>query len=166
MPAPVSGRTTLPLKTERFRNWKLIGLEIAAAGIAGFVFVAWEPGLLGWAGLAAGILIVWPLSRELRGLTISRRGMSFPRGRLANFPIVSLGQQLRIGIAGLRELMVMEPWHGFQVVRIEGWFGSELLVFQSRDQRRRFMSAFERTNPGVPIYRRERAKRGEPRRSP
>jgi hypothetical protein len=30
--------------------------------------------------------------------------------------------------------MVREPWHGFQVVEIEGWFGSELLVFQSRDQ--------------------------------
>jgi hypothetical protein len=156
--APVSGRTTLPLKTERFRNWKLIGLEIAAAGIAVFVFVAWEPGLLGWAGLAAGILIVWPLSRELRGLTISGRGMSFPRGRLARFPILSLGRQFRTGTAGLRELIVIEPWYGFQVVEIEGWFGSELLVFQSRAQRRRFMIAFDEICPDVPI-RKARSKR-------
>lgn len=47
MPAPVSGRTMLQLKTERFRNRKVI-VEIAAAGIAVFVFVAWEPG---WDGL-------------------------------------------------------------------------------------------------------------------
>jgi hypothetical protein len=159
MAGPVSGRTTLPLKTERFRNWKLIGAEIAAAGIAVFVFVAWEPELPGWAGLAAGILIVWPLSREFIGVAINSRGVLLPRSRLARFPILSFGLQLETGTGALRELMVMEPWHGFQVVRIEGWFGSELLVFQSRDQRRRFTSAFKEICPDVPIYRKGRAKR-------
>jgi hypothetical protein len=156
--APVSGRTTLPLKTERFRNWKLIGIEVIATALAVCGFLAWAPGFPGWAGLAAGILIVLPLSQEFRGLTISSRGMSFPRGRLARFPILSLGRQLKIGTAGLRGLTVMERWHGFQVVEIDGWFGLELLVFQSRSQRRRFMGAFEEICPDVPI-RKARAKR-------
>jgi hypothetical protein len=159
MPAPVSDRATL-LKTERFRNWKLIGVEMIATGLAIFVFIAWAPGLPGWAGLAAGVAIVWPLSREFRGLTINSRGISLPRGRLSRFPILSLGRRLETGTASLRELMVFEPWHGFQVVEIEGWFGAELLVFQSRDQRRRFMRAFEEICPNVPITRKARAKRG------
>jgi hypothetical protein len=158
MPAPVSSRTALRRKTERFRNWKLIGVEIVVTALAASAFLAWEPGLLGWAGLVAGLLIVWPLSREFLGVAISSRGFSFPRGRLARFPILSLGRQFKIGTAGLRELTVMERWHGFQVVEIDGWFGLELLVFQSRAQRRRFMSAFEEICPDVPI-RKARAKR-------
>ena len=159
MAAPVSGRTTL-LKTERFRNWKLIGVEMIATGLAIYVFIAWAPGMPGWAGLAAGVVIVGLLGREFRGLTINSRGISLPRGRLARFPILSLGRRLETGAAGFRELMVREPWHGFQVLEIEGWFGSELLVFQSRDQRLRFMRAFEEICPNVPITRKARGRRG------
>jgi hypothetical protein len=149
------------LKTERFRNWTLIGVEIIATGLAFYAFFAWAPELPGWGGLIAGFLIVWSVSREFRGVAINRRVISFPRGRLARFPVLSLGRQLEVGAAGLRELMVMEPWHGFQVVRIEGWFGSELLVFQSRGQRRRFVRAFEQACPNVPIYRKGRSRVGE-----
>jgi hypothetical protein len=143
MPATASSGTAPGLlKTESFRNWKLIGVEVIAIALAASAFLAWEPGLVGWAGLVAGILFVWPLSREFLGVGINSRGILLPRGRVAKFPILSLGRRFKIGTAGLRELMVREPWHGFQVVEIEGWFGSELLVFQSRDQRRRFMRAF------------------------
>jgi hypothetical protein len=151
-----------PLKTERFRNWTLIGLEIIVTALAALAFLAWEPGLPGWVGLAAGLLIVWPLSREFLGVAIGSRGISLPRGRLTKFPIVSLGRRLETGATPLRELMVMEPWYGFQVVEIEGWFGSEVLVFQSRAQRLRFMSAFEKTYPTVPIYRKSRPKKQRP----
>src|ERR1700677_4200218 len=151
-----------PLKTERFRNWKLIGLEIVVTALAASAFLAWEPGLPGWVGLASGLLIVWPLSRYFLAVPIDSRGISLPRGRLARFPIVSLGRRLETGATPLRELMVMEPWHGFQVVEIEGWFGSEVLVFQNRVQRLRFMSAFEETYPGVPIYKKSRPKRKRP----
>jgi hypothetical protein len=148
-------RATTTLKTERFRNWKLIGVEVIATALAASAFLAWEPEWPGWAGLIAGLLIVWPLSREFLGVAISGRGISFPRRRLARFPILSLGRQFKIGTAGLRGLMVMEPWRGFQVVEIDGWFGLELLVFQSRDQRQRFMSAFAEICPDVPITRKK-----------
>jgi hypothetical protein len=114
--------------------------------------------------LAAGLLIVWPLSREFLGIAIDSRGISLPRGRLTRFPIVALGLRLETGAAPLRELMVMEPWYGFQVVEVEGWFGSEVLVFQNRAQRLRFMSAFEETYPSVPIYRRRAKKKKSPTR--
>jgi hypothetical protein len=151
-----------PLKTERFRNWTLIGLEIIVTALAVSAFLAWEPELPGWAGLAAGLLIVWLLSREFLGVAIDSRGISLPRGRLAKFPIVSLGRRLETGAAPLRELLVREPWCGFQVVEIEGWFGSEVLVFQSRAQRLRFMCAFEETYPSVPIYRKRAKKKKSP----
>jgi hypothetical protein len=154
LPATASSRTTAggPLKTQRFRNWKLIVFEIVVTALAASSFLAWEPGLLGWVGLVAGILIVWPLSRESIGLAINSRGVSLPRGRLARFPILALGRGLETGTAGLHhKLMVMAPWYGFQVVEIQGWFGSELLVFQSRVQRRRFVSAFEEICPDVSI---------------
>jgi hypothetical protein len=159
MPATVSSRTTaaVPPRTERFRNWKLIGVEVILTAFALYLFLDWTPDWPGWAGLAAGILIVFFLSREILGLSIDSRGISFPRGRLARFPILSIGRKLEAG-ADIRELMVMEPWHGFQVVRMEGWFGAELLVFQSRDQRLRFMSAFEEICPNVPIRRHGSAK--------
>jgi hypothetical protein len=153
MPTTASSRTTAPtpVTTEWFRNWKLIGAEIIATVLAIYLFLAWAPGLLGWFGLVAGILVVFLLSREFPGLSINSRGISFPRGRLASFPILSIGRKLEVGEGGIRELMVMQPWHGFEVLKMEGWFGVELLVFQSRGQRLRFMSAFEKICPSVPI---------------
>ena len=153
LPPTASSRTTAPAprKSQRFRNWKLIGFEIIVTALAASAFLAWEPGLLGWVGLVAGILLVWPLSREFIGLAITSRGVSLPCGRLARFPILALRRGLETGTAGPPNLMIMRPWYGFQVVVIEGWFGSELLVFQSRAQRRRFVSAFEEICPDVSI---------------
>jgi hypothetical protein len=46
MSANASSRTTAPapLRTERFWNWKLIGVEIIVTALAALVFLAWEPG--------------------------------------------------------------------------------------------------------------------------
>jgi hypothetical protein len=151
MPASVSSRATAP--AEGFRNWKLIGVEIIASALALYAFLGWAPELLGWVGLVAAVPIVLSLGRELGGVAINDRGLSFLRGRPAGFPILPLGRRLEVGAAGLRELRVMEPWHRIEVVRIEGWFGAELLVFQSRAQRVRFMSVFQKTYPDVPIYK-------------
>ena len=158
MPATVSSRTSTPSISERFHNWKLIGIEVIAAALALYLFIALAPELLGWVGLVTLVPLGLLLSREVRGLSIDSRGVSFPRGRLQRFPVLSFGRKLEAGAGGIRELMVMEPWHGFEVVRMEGWFGAELLVFQSRDQRLRFMSAFEEICPDVPIRRRGPAK--------
>jgi hypothetical protein len=161
MPTTASTRATAPapVRTERFWNWKLIVVEIIATVLAIYLFMAWAPELLGWVGLIAGILVVFLLFREFPGLSINDRGISFPRGRLARFPILPLGRKLEVGEGGIRELMVMQPWHGFEVVKMEGWFGAELLVFQSRNQRLRFMRAFEKICPSVPICR-QPARRG------
>ena len=44
-------------------------------------------------------------------------------------------------------------WHSFEIVSIEGGFGTELLMFQSRGQRLRFMSAIEKMCPNVKMFR-------------
>jgi hypothetical protein len=165
MPASSAPMARAPLEAERFRNWKLIGAEIIAAAVAIYLFVAWAPEAPGWAGLAAAVSIVLLLIREFRGISINSRGISFQRGRLERFPILSLGRELEVGAGGIRELMVMRPWRGFQLVQLEGWFGAELLVFQSRDQRRRFMTAFEKICPNVPICGQSSANRAGARES-
>jgi hypothetical protein len=140
-------------KTKRFWNWKLIGAEfiLATAGVWGFVFLGPRMERLG--ALGVGILGLWLLSREIRGLAINDRVFAFPTGRLRWLPILSLGRRVRVNPASLRELTVVSPWFGFQVVVIQGGFGRELLVFQSRGQRLRFMSVVEKICPDVQMFR-------------
>ena len=47
----------------------------------------------------------------------------------------------------------MNPWYGFQVVEIRGGFRTELLLFQTRGQRLRFMSVVEEICPEVQMFR-------------
>ena len=47
----------------------------------------------------------------------------------------------------------MPTWFSFQVVEIYGGFGTELLLFQSRDQRLRFTSAVEAICPNANVFR-------------
>jgi hypothetical protein len=48
---------------------------------------------------------------------------------------------------------VTQPWYSFQIVEIQGEFASELLVFESRNQRLRFMSAVQEICPKVRMFR-------------
>ena len=116
-------------KTRRFWNWKLIGLEffMAAAGIYGFLTFGARSPRIAWLGI--GVLGVWLLSREFRGVAINSERISLPTGRPRQFPILSLGPRQWLKPASLRELTVMRAWYGFEVVEIQGGFGSELLVF-------------------------------------
>src|SRR5271154_4760221 len=147
-PAP-SART----KTKRFWNWKLIGIEIIVIALAIYAFLRWAPRLPGMAGFAMALLGVWLLSREFRGLSINSKVISLPSGRLGALPILSLKRR-KVHPDALRELTVTPPWYSFQIVHIQGEFGSELLVFQSRGQRLRFMNAVEKICPSVQMYRR------------
>jgi hypothetical protein len=141
-------------RTKRFRNWKLIGSQTIAVAFGIYAFLAWAPQSRGYAGLLVALLCVWPLSQEVRGLAISARAISFPRGRLARLPILPLRRRLRTSPTGLGELTVTQPWYSFQIVEIQGEFGSELLVFESRNQRLRFMSAVQEICPEVRMFRR------------
>jgi len=141
-------------RTTRFWNWKLIGVEIILAALWAYEFLIRAPPLPAVAGFATGLLGFWLLSSEFRGVAISTRVISFPSGRPAKLPILSFKRRLSISPASVRELTVMQPWCSFQTVEIYGGFGSELLLFQSRDQRLRFMTAIEEICPNVRMFRR------------
>jgi hypothetical protein len=44
------------IKTKRFRNWKLIGVEFIAVSFGIYAFLAWAPRLPGYAGLLVALL--------------------------------------------------------------------------------------------------------------
>ena len=150
MPAARAGRR----KTKRFWNWKLIFIAFiaAAAGFGGFVFLGARMEQFG--GLGIGIVGLWILSREIWGIAINDQVLAFPSGRRGQFPILSLGRRVRIKPGNLRELTVVSGWYSFQVVEIQGGFGSELLVFQTRGQRLRFMKVVEDIRPDIKMFRR------------
>src|ERR1700677_137241 len=142
-----------PLKTKHFRNWKLIGIEIVATSLGGVACSEWTPRLPGMAGFAIAILGLWSLSREVRGVAINTQMISLPSNRRRRFPILYSGRR-RVHSGSLRALMVTRPWYGFQIVRIRGDFGAETLMFQTRRQRQRFMSAVEAIRPDDGRFRR------------
>jgi hypothetical protein len=154
-PAPFAGT-----KTKRFWNWKLIGIEIMATALAIYAFLRWAPQLPGMVGFVIALFGVWLLSREFRGLSINSKAIYLPSGRLRALPILYLRRR-KVHPDALRELTVAPPWHSLQMVHIQGEFGSELLVFQSRGQRLRFMNAVEKICPNVRMYRRITPLKGE-----
>jgi hypothetical protein len=121
---------------------------VATVGIGGFIVLVPRTERLG--GLGVGILSLWLLSREIRGLAINDRVFALPTGRRWWLPILPLGRRVKIKPGSLRELTVMSPWYGFQLVEIGDGFRTELLLFQSRGQRLRFMSVVEEICPDVP----------------
>jgi hypothetical protein len=105
------------------------------------------------AGLGVGILGLWLLSREIPGLAINDRGFALPISRRGWLPILPVGRRAKMKPGSLRELTVMSPWYGFQVVEIRGGFRTELLLFQTRGQRLRFMGVVEEIYPHVEMFR-------------
>ena len=148
------------LKTKRFWNWKLIGLEfiVIAAGIYGFDDF-FHNLLLRVVALLVALFGLWLLIQEFRGLSIGAQIISLPSGRSAAFPVLFRGRR-KIAIETLRELTVSDRWYGFEIVTIQGGFGSEVLVFQSRGQRLRFMGAVEKIRPDVQMFRKKPPERG------
>jgi hypothetical protein len=55
--------------------------------------------------------------------------------------------------AELQEMTVLPRWCGLQVVLVEGAFGAERLLFQSRSVRMKFFEAVKAQVPGIRIYR-------------
>lgn len=153
--APTQPATPTPTsspRTKRFWNWKLISVEIIVTALGAIAFLTRAPRLPGMAGLVIGLLGLWLLSREYRGIAVNAKMISLPTGGLRALPILHLGRR-KVHPDSVRELTVTHPWYSFQIVQIQGDFGSEVLVFQSRGQRLRFMKALENINPGVQMYR-------------
>jgi hypothetical protein len=141
-----------PLKTKRFWNWKLIGIEVVATGLGVVAFSEWAPRIPGMGGFVIAIVGLWSLSREVRGVAINTQMIALPSNRWRRFPILYSGRR-RVHPGGLRELTVTRSWYSFQIVRIQGDFGTETLVLQTRRQRRRFMKVIEAVCPNVGIFR-------------
>jgi hypothetical protein len=139
-------------RTKRFWNWKLIGVETIVTAFGGIAFLSLDPTLPRLGGLAVGLLGLWLLSREYGGIAVNAQMISLPTGRLRKIPVVYLGRR-NVHPGSVRELTVTRPWYSFQIVQIKGVFGLEVLVFQSRRQRLRFMKAIEKINPDVQMYR-------------
>ena len=156
--------TSLPaaparLKTERFWNWKLIVLEIIVIAVGIYGFDGLNNGLLRVVALIGALFSLGLLFREFRGLSIGAQIISLPSGRSAAFPVLFRGRR-KIAIETLRELTVSDRWYGFEIVTIQGGFGSEVLMFQSRGQRLRFMGAVEKIRPDVQMFRKKPPERG------
>ena len=147
-----------PPKSRQFWNWKLICSEIILTALGVYMFDAQVPRSSGMAGLVLGILGVWLLLSEFRGFAVAPNAISFP-SRFAKLPILTF-RRMSVSPASLRELTVLDPRLSFQMVEIYGGFGTELLLFQSRGQRRRFTSAVGEICPSVQLYRKKPLAKG------
>jgi hypothetical protein len=122
--APETSAASGPIarvKTKRFWNWKPIALEIiiTAGGVYGFLTRA--PRFAGMVGFLIGLLGLWLLSREVRGLAINAGMISLPSGRFRQLPILARGRRI-ISTNAVRELTVTQSWYTFQLVQIQGAF--------------------------------------------
>jgi len=142
-------------RPSRFWNWKLLAAE-AAIAICGFAMLnattARNPKFAGVLGVLIGTVCLVLLLREMRGLVVGAELIILPTNRLTTIPILSFGRR-RIRLAELRRMTVAPAWCGFQLIRISGDFGSDVLVFQSSGQRRRFTSLVQRLRPDVELFR-------------
>jgi hypothetical protein len=151
-----------PARPKRFWNWKLIVVEAAVAFLGFHVFNATtirKPQIPGILGVLIGVVFLWLLVRELYGIAIDSEVISIPTNRVQWFPLLAFGRR-KLRAADVRSITVAQPWYGFQVAKIAGDFGSDLLVFQSRGQRRRFTSIAEQVCPKLVVYRSKTVYRG------
>jgi hypothetical protein len=128
-----------------------IGLFFLGTVGIGFFVTRWNSPS-GWLGLAFGILCVWLFIMELRGVTVDRGMLSFPRRPFRWLPVFSIWRQ-QLATIELQEMTVLPRWCGLQVVLVEGAFGAERLLFQSRSLRMKFFEAVKAQVPGIRIYR-------------
>jgi hypothetical protein len=149
---PAGAQAPKRSRIKRSFNWKLIGVEFIGGGLGFYAFVTRAPRLPGFAGVVIGAICLWLVYRECRGLTIKKQTLFTPTDRLRWLPILSFGRT-EIPLDAVQELTVTSPWLGFEVVQITGDVVSEVLVFQSRGQRRRFMAALEESYPDIQMFR-------------
>ena len=143
------------LSTGRFRNWKLMAIELAVALLGFYVFIVTTTGNLaapGIVGVIAGIGALWLFQRELLGISIDSQTLTMPTRQIPWMPAFSFRRRTVL-LREVRRLTMSARWLGFEVVKISGDFGSDRLVFASRDQRRRFTALIQSICPGVAVYR-------------
>ena len=137
-----------------FRNWKLIAIELAIALFGFYAFAVTRissPGV-GIAAGIGGISALWLFRRELSGISIDQKTLTMPTRRIRLMPVLSVRQRTVL-LSEVRRLTMSARWLGFDVVKITGDFGWNLLIFASRAQRRRFAALMQSICPEVAVYR-------------
>jgi len=128
----------------------LVGsISIACAGIFARMADA-PPGWL-WLALTFSAVCVWIFVLELPGVAVAPTSLSFPR-RHSWFPIFPIWRR-RLLLSQVDGMTLLPPWYGFQVVRLDGQFGSERLLFDTRKARLRWFDAVRGQRPHIAIYR-------------
>ena len=154
-PEPSGSAATGSLTMGRFRNWKIMAIELVVALLSFGAFIVTtidNPSILGIVCLIAGIGALWSFQCELLGISINSQTLTMPTRQIPWMPALSFRRRT-ILLSEVHRLTMSARWFGFEVVRISGDFGSELLVFASRDQRRRFIALIQSVCSGLAIYR-------------
>ena len=156
-PSASAAAASASLTAGRFRNWKILAFELAVAllGFCFFSITATTTGNLMIAGIVcfiAAIGALWLFRCELLGISIDSETLTMPKRQIPSMPAISFRRQ-SVMLSEVRRLTLSARWFGFEVVRISGDFGWDILVFASRHQRRRFTALIQRVCPGVAVYR-------------
>jgi hypothetical protein len=132
----------------------MMGIEFAVAVLGFCVFAVTAmmsgPEIPGIVGVIVGIGALWVIRCELPGILIDPKALSMP-SRIRAMPLSF--RRRTVPLTDVHRLTVSAPWCGFEVVNISGNFGSDMLIFASRDQRRRFTALILSLCPGIAIYR-------------
>jgi hypothetical protein len=144
--------TSSARKRVSVRNRYVLLASLLAAGLALGYFVLRSKAPPGWLALALGLFCVWLFLLELRGVVVRADTLSFPRRPIRWLPIFSIWRR-RVPLRDLDEMTVLRPWCGLQVVLLDGRFGSERLLFHSRNARMKFFEAVKAKLPDIRIYR-------------
>jgi hypothetical protein len=151
---PSAFTATGNLKKQRFRNWKMMAIELAIAVFGFYVFAVTtvgSPTTPGIVCIISGIGALWLFRRELSGISIDSKTLSMPNRRIRGMPFLSFRQRT-VRLSEVRRLTRLR-WFGFDVVKISGDFGWDLLIFASCGQRRRFIALIQSIFPEVATYR-------------
>jgi hypothetical protein len=143
------------LSVGRFRNWKLMAIEVAVALLSFYLFIVTTAGNLaspGIVGVIAGIGALWLFQCELLGISIDSQRLTMPKRQNPWMPALSYRRRTVL-LSEVHRLTISARWFGFEAVRISGDFGWDLLFFASTDQRRRFTELIQSICPGLEVYR-------------
>jgi|SRR5271166_163460 len=89
--APANASPASRFKTRRFRNWKMVAIELAVVLLGFYVLNAMtvrKSEIPGVAGVLVGIGALWFL-HELSGISIDSETMSLPTNRIPWMPVLS-----------------------------------------------------------------------------
>jgi hypothetical protein len=141
---------------ERFRNWKIMAIELVVAlvGFGAFTVITMigYPSILGIVCVIAGIGALWLFQYGLLGISIGSGTLTMPTRQIPWMPILSFGRRTVL-LSEVRRLTLSARWFGFELVTISGDFGWDTLVFASRNQRRRFTELIQSLCRHVAVYR-------------